>query len=88
MQWKISTKERRIIGSSGSGRRITMASPSTPSKRLLLFDRRYGWVLDEWKEPSQEALSGGRGMFCVIPLANATLKKASELFVLVARVKL
>ncbi|XP_073150289.1 uncharacterized protein [Henckelia pumila] len=46
--------------------------------KRLLFDRRYGWVLDEWNEPSEEALSGGRGMFCVLPLAKALLQKSSE----------
>ncbi|CAI9757778.1 unnamed protein product [Fraxinus pennsylvanica] len=46
---------------------------AAPSKRLL-FDRRYGWVLDEWKDPSEEALSGGRGMFCILPLAKGLLK--------------
>ncbi|KAL0359970.1 UNVERIFIED_CONTAM: hypothetical protein Sradi_3681500 [Sesamum radiatum] len=34
--------------------------------------------LDEWKEPSQEALSGGRGMFCIVPLAKAVVDKASQ----------
>ncbi|KAL7156237.1 hypothetical protein ABFS83_03G130200 [Erythranthe nasuta] len=51
---------------------------STPPAKRLIFDRRYGWVLDEWKEPSEEALSGGRGMFCILPLGKALLKKASE----------
>ncbi|XP_042035946.1 uncharacterized protein LOC121782256 isoform X2 [Salvia splendens] len=51
---------------------------SLPPPKRLLFDRRYGWILDEWKEPSVEALSGGRGMFCVIPLAKALIQKASE----------
>lgn len=53
------------------------AASSPPPKRLM-FDRRYGWVLDEWKEPSEEALAGGRGMFCVVPLAKALFKRASE----------
>ncbi|XP_002274416.1 uncharacterized protein LOC100248156 [Vitis vinifera] len=52
--------------------------PSKPSSKRLLFDRRYGWVFDEWKDPSQEALSGGRGMFCILPLATALLKTASQ----------
>ncbi|XP_058097618.1 uncharacterized protein LOC131242770 [Magnolia sinica] len=51
--------------------------PSKPPKRLL-FDRRYGWVFDEWKEPSEEALSGGRGMFCILPLAKALVKIATQ----------
>ncbi|KAL5571781.1 hypothetical protein UlMin_021378 [Ulmus minor] len=53
------------------------SSSARPSKRLL-FDRRYGWVIDEWKDPSEEALAGGRGMFCILPLAKASLKIASE----------
>ncbi|MBA0555071.1 hypothetical protein Golob_014133, partial [Gossypium lobatum] len=32
-----------------------------PSSKRLLFDRRYGWVFDEWKDPSEEALAAGRG---------------------------
>ncbi|KAL0351258.1 UNVERIFIED_CONTAM: hypothetical protein Scaly_1514500 [Sesamum calycinum] len=54
------------------------STTTTPSPKRLLFDRRYGWVLDEWKEPSQEALAGGRGMFCIVPLAKAVVEKASE----------
>ncbi|KAJ4841352.1 hypothetical protein Tsubulata_018329 [Turnera subulata] len=50
--------------------------PNQPSKRLL-FDRRYGWVFDEWKDPSVEALAGGRGMFCVLPLAKVVFNSAS-----------
>ncbi|CAA2934520.1 Hypothetical predicted protein [Olea europaea subsp. europaea] len=49
------------------------SSAAAPSKRLL-FDRRYGWVLDEWKDPSEEALTGGRGMFCILPIAKGLLK--------------
>ncbi|XP_062019446.1 uncharacterized protein LOC133736025 [Rosa rugosa] len=52
-------------------------STSSKSKRLL-FDRRYGWVIDEWKDPSEEALAGGRGMFCILPLAKAAIKMASQ----------
>ncbi|XP_039006202.1 uncharacterized protein LOC120133752 [Hibiscus syriacus] len=51
---------------------------SKPSSKRLLFDRRYGWVFDEWKDPSEEALSGGRGMFCIVPLAKAFFKTASS----------
>ncbi|XP_057793863.1 uncharacterized protein LOC131010380 [Salvia miltiorrhiza] len=57
---------------------VNIAAASTPPPKRLLFDRRYGWILDEWKEPSEEALSGGRGMFCVVPLAKALIQKASE----------
>ncbi|KAL5713222.1 hypothetical protein ACHQM5_015323 [Ranunculus cassubicifolius] len=54
-----------------------MESRVESSKRLI-FDRRYGWVVDEWKEPSEEALSGARGMFSILPLANAFVKFASQ----------
>ncbi|KAF4387202.1 hypothetical protein F8388_008836 [Cannabis sativa] len=54
------------------------SSSSTPTSKRLLFDRRYGWVIDEWKDPSEEALSGGRGMFCIVPLAKGFLKMASN----------
>ncbi|XP_015578706.2 uncharacterized protein LOC8277165 [Ricinus communis] len=53
------------------------SSSKRPSKRLL-YDRRYGWVVDEWKEPSEEALAGGRGMFCILPLSKALLNSASH----------
>ncbi|XVF30195.1 hypothetical protein REPUB_Repub16aG0036400 [Reevesia pubescens] len=58
------------------GMELTNSKPSL--KRLLLFDRRYGWVFDEWKDPSEEALAAGRGMFCIVPLAKAFLKTASN----------
>ncbi|XP_052199794.1 uncharacterized protein LOC127806494 [Diospyros lotus] len=51
--------------------------PSSSSKRLL-FDNRYGWIIDEWKEPREEALTGGRGMFCIVPVASALLHTASQ----------
>ncbi|KAK4352849.1 hypothetical protein RND71_028367 [Anisodus tanguticus] len=51
--------------------------PKRPSKRLL-FDRRYGWVFDEWKDPAEDALAGGRGMFCIVPLGKAFLNMASQ----------
>ncbi|ERM99690.1 uncharacterized protein LOC18427728 isoform X2 [Amborella trichopoda] len=41
-----------------------------PKKRII-FDRRYGWLYDEWNDPLEAALSGGRGMFCILPLAKA-----------------
>ncbi|CAN8283750.1 unnamed protein product [Cochlearia groenlandica] len=52
---------------------------SSSRRRRLVFDRRYGWVVEEeeWKEPSEEALSGGRGMFCVIPLSKSLFHSAS-----------
>ncbi|CAL5375271.1 unnamed protein product [Camellia sinensis] len=33
---------------------------------------------DEWKDPSEEALAGGRGMFCLVPLGRAFLDMASQ----------
>ncbi|KAK1323559.1 hypothetical protein QJS10_CPA02g00824 [Acorus calamus] len=56
---------------------LPSAAPMRRPKRLL-FDRRYGWVVDELKDPSEEALAGGRGMFCVLPLAQALVKVASQ----------
>ncbi|XP_061337947.1 uncharacterized protein LOC133284854 [Gastrolobium bilobum] len=57
--------------------RINVPNSRQSSKRLL-FDRRYGWVIDEWKEPAEEALAGGRGMFCIFPLAKALVQMASQ----------
>ncbi|XP_050215803.1 uncharacterized protein LOC126666929 [Mercurialis annua] len=54
------------------------SSATTRKKKRLLFDRRYGWVIDEWKEPSAEALAGGRGMFCILPLTKSFLNSASH----------
>ncbi|XP_057437055.1 uncharacterized protein LOC130729347 [Lotus japonicus] len=51
---------------------------SRQSSKRLLFDRRYGWVIDEWKGPAEEALDGGRGMFCIFPLAKALVQMASQ----------
>ncbi|KAJ0960716.1 hypothetical protein J5N97_001412 [Dioscorea zingiberensis] len=49
-----------------------------PPKRLV-FDRRYGWVYDEWRDPLEVALSGGRGMFCIVPIVKSLLSVASQL---------
>ncbi|TXG53471.1 hypothetical protein EZV62_022640 [Acer yangbiense] len=56
---------------------VSSSSSKLSSKRLL-FDRRYGWVYDEWTHPAEEALAGGRGMFCVLPIAKTLLKTASK----------
>ncbi|XP_076910288.1 uncharacterized protein LOC143567892 [Bidens hawaiensis] len=48
-----------------------------PSKRFL-FDRRYGYVYDDWREPSEVALAYGRGMFCIVPLGKALFTMVSE----------
>ncbi|KAJ6744687.1 hypothetical protein OIU79_030918 [Salix purpurea] len=58
--------------------KIRMATLPKRHSHRLLFDRRYGWVFDEWKDPSEEALAGGRGMFCILPLAKAFLTAASQ----------
>ncbi|KAM7508181.1 hypothetical protein LguiA_018634 [Lonicera macranthoides] len=39
---------------------------------------------DEWRDPSEAALAGGRQMFCVVPLAKGLFKMASELVNLTA----
>ncbi|KAK6940375.1 hypothetical protein RJ641_029906 [Dillenia turbinata] len=62
---------------------IPTSQYASKSKRLF-FDRRYGWVFDEWKDPSEDALAGGRGMFCILPLAKALVKQASQTVKLVA----
>ncbi|KAL5057537.1 hypothetical protein RYX36_029141 [Vicia faba] len=57
--------------------RVNVQSSRQSSKRLL-FDRRYGWVIDEWKHPAEEALDGGRGMFCILPLAKSLVQMTSQ----------
>ncbi|KAI3931819.1 hypothetical protein MKW98_012229 [Papaver atlanticum] len=57
---------------------VAASTRKAVSSKRLLFDRRYGWVFDEWKEPSEEALAGGRGMFCIFPLAKALINIASQ----------
>uniref|UniRef100_A0ACD5UCQ9 Uncharacterized protein n=1 Tax=Avena sativa TaxID=4498 RepID=A0ACD5UCQ9_AVESA len=47
-------------------------------ERRLVFDRRYGWIFDEWTDPAVSALSGGRGMFCILPMAQALMKAATS----------
>ncbi|CAI9117150.1 OLC1v1018494C1 [Oldenlandia corymbosa var. corymbosa] len=47
-------------------------------QKRLFRDPRYGLVYDAWKDPSEEALSGGRGMFCIVPLADTLIKSASH----------
>ncbi|KAJ0024709.1 hypothetical protein Pint_07635 [Pistacia integerrima] len=66
------------MDSANSKASIAVSAPSQSSSKRLLFDRRYGWVFDEWKDPSEEALAGGRGMFCILPIAKAVLKTASD----------
>ncbi|GKD30160.1 hypothetical protein Tco_1240938 [Tanacetum coccineum] len=49
-----------------------------PSKKRFLFDKRYGYVYDEWRQPSEVALAYGRGMFCVVPLGKALFTMVSD----------
>ncbi|KAI3758701.1 hypothetical protein L6452_06272 [Arctium lappa] len=51
---------------------------SKKSSKRLLFDKRYGYVYDEWREPSEVALAYGRGMFCIVPLGKALFTMVSE----------
>ncbi|KAH7568338.1 hypothetical protein ACOSQ2_009429 [Xanthoceras sorbifolium] len=62
--------------STNSKTSIAVSSSTKLSSKRLLFDRRYGWVYDEWTDPAEEALAGGRGMFCVLPIAKALLNTA------------
>ncbi|KAK4341192.1 hypothetical protein RND71_039693 [Anisodus tanguticus] len=57
---------------------LNMETSNPNASKRLLFDRRYGWVFDEWKDPAEDALSGGRGMFCIVPLGKAFLNMASH----------
>ncbi|KAG6553867.1 hypothetical protein Mapa_004784 [Marchantia paleacea] len=52
------------------------ASPSPVAanrQKQLLFDRRYGWVYEQWTDPIEVANIGGRGMFSLVPLTASTL---------------
>ncbi|KAG0484073.1 hypothetical protein HPP92_012157 [Vanilla planifolia] len=59
---------------------VCISMANQPTNKRLLFDRRYGWIgrFDDWKEPSEEALAGGRGMFCVVPIGKGILKMVSQ----------
>ncbi|KAJ9567748.1 hypothetical protein OSB04_003714 [Centaurea solstitialis] len=48
------------------------------SSKRFLFDKRYGYVYDEWREPSEVALAYGRGMFCIVPLGKALVTMVTE----------
>ncbi|XP_058215028.1 uncharacterized protein LOC131326303 isoform X2 [Rhododendron vialii] len=62
---------------SESSIRLSSSASKRNSKRLL-FDRRYGWIFDEWKDPAEEALAGGRQMFCIVPVSKAWFCMASQ----------
>ncbi|XP_022141897.1 uncharacterized protein LOC111012146 isoform X2 [Momordica charantia] len=49
-----------------------MQSLKTPSLRPPLR-------IDEWRNPSHEALAGGRGMFCIVPLAKTLVSSVSQM---------
>ncbi|KAF5792193.1 hypothetical protein HanRHA438_Chr09g0415191 [Helianthus annuus] len=58
---------------------------SKKSSKRFLFDKRYGYVYDDWIEPSEVALAYGRGMFCIVPLGKALFTMVSESVNLAAR---
>eukprot|EP00250_Pteridium_aquilinum_P005716 c15770_g1_i3 orf=141-632(-) len=47
--------------------------------KQLVFDCRYGWVYDEWREPATIAHLGGRGMFSIVPLTACAFGKTVDL---------
>ncbi|BBN00395.1 hypothetical protein MPTK1_1g28770 [Marchantia polymorpha subsp. ruderalis] len=58
----------------------SLASPSASTspvaanrQKQMLFDRRYGWVYEQWTDPIEVANMGGRGMFSLVPLTASTL---------------
>lgn len=46
---------------------------ATNRRKQLLFDRRYGWVYEEWTDPVEVANIGSRGMFSLVPLTAASI---------------
>lgn len=68
----------KIRSMESTSSRVNVVQSSRQSSKRLLFDRRYGWVIDEWKHPAEEALDGGRGMFCILPLAKSLVQMASQ----------
>ncbi|XP_020580064.1 uncharacterized protein LOC110024439 [Phalaenopsis equestris] len=66
------------MGDGVSDPRLHLPGSDRQKQKRLVFDRRYGWVFDEWKDPAEEALAGGRGMFCVVPIAKCLLRMASQ----------
>ncbi|XP_039801535.1 uncharacterized protein LOC120665846 isoform X6 [Panicum virgatum] len=73
-------QERPIIGVSG----MAAAQPSSsrslapPLRCRLVFDRRYGWIFDEWTDPADQSLSGGRRMFCAVTMARSLVTAAAS----------
>ncbi|CAN6209844.1 unnamed protein product, partial [Urochloa humidicola] len=56
----------------------SLAPPLRRRSRRLVFDRRYGWIFDEWMDPADQALSGGRGMFCAVMMAQSLVNAAAS----------
>ncbi|KAJ1288837.1 hypothetical protein BS78_02G118400 [Paspalum vaginatum] len=56
----------------------SLAPPLRRRPRRLVFDRRYGWIFDEWADPADQALSGGRGMFCAVTMARSVVNAAAS----------
>ncbi|RCV44595.1 hypothetical protein SETIT_9G386800v2 [Setaria italica] len=56
----------------------SLAPPHRRRSRRLVFDRRYGWIFDEWTDPADQALSGGRGMFCAVTMAGSLVNAAAS----------
>nr|GEV76680.1 hypothetical protein [Tanacetum cinerariifolium] len=56
----------------------TQSTFKNPSKKRFLFDKRYGYVYDEWRQPSEVALAYGRGMFCIVPLGKALFTMVTD----------
>ncbi|PAN10084.1 hypothetical protein GQ55_2G066300 [Panicum hallii var. hallii] len=56
----------------------SLAPPLRRRSRRLVFDRRYGWIFDEWTDPADQALSGGRGMFCAVTMARSLVNAAAS----------
>nr|CAB3452570.1 unnamed protein product [Digitaria exilis] len=53
-------------------------APPLRRRSRFVFDRRYGWIFDEWKDPGEQALPGGRGMFCALTIARSLVNSAAS----------
>ncbi|XP_066363886.1 uncharacterized protein [Miscanthus floridulus] len=56
----------------------SLVPPLRRHPRRLVFDRRYGWIFDEWTDPADQALSGGRGVFCAVTMARSLVNAAAS----------
>ncbi|XP_066368117.1 uncharacterized protein [Miscanthus floridulus] len=72
----------RVLTASASTPAMAAPQSSTdslvPPLRRLVFDRRYGWIFDEWTDPADQALSGGRGMFCAVTTARSLVNAGAS----------